>query len=255
MEYTAEQKECFEIINEAQGVLKNNPPHFNLFYRCFSFILPSFFSGSIREYKYITSRIFSYGDKCSHAGDVSGAYRVRRAVEALTLEPRDSLGAMEILDRLRSDGTLFDDGILWGEINWRCRASAFWISIFCFVWFLLKIFDYNNQIVGLAPRAYVVYGIAGCLGYVASWASIFEYDDTKPNNEKHRGYSRPEIIASPLFAFISGCIVYMVIMSKVINIIPSGVKENIAIFLFSFLSGFKGPRGYRIIDKLGKIVK
>lgn len=248
-----DKSDALVLINESYDLLKCNPPKFNCFYNRLSFVLPSFVSGSVREYNYIASRIYIYGDKCAKSGDSSGAYSVHRAAIALTSTSRDTIAATEILDSLRADSTLFYDGNLWREINWRCQTSAFWVLVFSIFWFFLKLFSYNKPIIGLPPRAYFVYGIAGCLGYVASWVSVLEYDDTQVSGEKNRLFSRSEIVTSPIFAFISGAIVYMVIKSKFINIIPNGVNENIAIFLFSFLSGFKGPLGYRIIDKLGTI--
>lgn len=247
------KEDSLVLINESYELLKNNRPKFNCLYSSLSFLLPSFVSGSVRQYDYIASRIYSYGDKCAKSGDANGAYSVKRAAIALTSASRDTIAATEILDRLRADNTIFDDGYLWGEINWRCQTSTFWVFIFFVFWFILKLVSYKNPIIGLPPRAYFVYGIAGCLGYIASWVSILEYDDTQVGGAKNRVFSRAEIIASPVFAFISGIIVYMVIKSKFINIIPNGVNEDIAIFLFSFLSGFKGPLGYRIIDKLGTI--
>lgn len=228
-----------EIINK----LDNNPKKLSF---C------SFFPFYKRWCRTIILRnIRVYGDRSLVAKDENAAQRVLRAATALAGETPDYSAANKILYQLRIDNTFYPDGDLYREIRYRYFISFFWLFIFVIIWIIIKAISFKLFILDLSVQSLLVYGIAGIIGYIVSWMGSYEY---KTENNSERIPYDIEIFASPIFSFLCGCLTYIVINSKIINVTPNGVNEKLFLFLLSFLSGFKGPQRYRIVDKIGNTI-
>lgn len=240
------EKNTYAIITEAYGIIKNlnnNPGKLSFysffpFYKCWCHTI-------------ILRNIRVYGDRSLVANDENAAQRVLRAATALAGETPDYSAANKILYQLRIDKTFFPDGDLYREIRYRYIVSFSWLCIFVIIWMIMKLVPLKLFILGLSIQSFLVYGIAGIIGYIVSWMGSYEY---KTGNNSERIPYDIEIFASPIFSFLCGCLTFIVINSKIINITPNGVNEKLFLFLLSFLSGFKGPQRYHIIDKIGNTI-
>ena len=199
---------------------------------------------SRRKFLAVRPRLLAMLERVVEKGSDRHVWLVLDAVSLLTaLEGRDVVGAEAIVDSLRSDLGLYEDGDEWiACVQW-LHAMPVWMAA-------MVGFGFPLLVIWLARGVDLTYWTAllgGTLGCFLDW--------NRSEPRKLSGSFFQQLMLwgfQPFASAIYGLLTVLLFRSGIVNLKPADVSEPTYLFLAAVLAGYGGQHGSDTMQRLTK---
>ncbi len=199
---------------------------------------------SRRKFLEVRPRLLAMLERVVERGADRHVWLVLDAVSLLTaLEGRDVVGAEAIVDSLRSDLDLYEDGDEWIACVQRLHAAPTWIAAMIGFGSPLLVICFARGV----DLTYWLALLGGTLGCFLDW--------NRSEPRKLSGSFVQQLMLrgfQPFASAIYGLLTVLLLRSGIVNLKPADVSEPIYLFLAAVLAGYGGKHGSDTMQRLTK---